>query len=153
MWSGLFLKPAHNKVIKAFRPSIWPGTGNGARICDRGVPADIRADSLSTVRPTPLLNVTLKIDLTCHSNKNSLKQKPHPLIQISIFSHVYSTPALLTPPYLYLASLLHLSKSVSFLPMISSPENLFPTLRMEKQLFWESRSKRYKLGTRSAIAA
>ncbi|GFO45033.1 hypothetical protein PoB_007153800 [Plakobranchus ocellatus] len=34
-------------------PPSGQGAGGGARTCDRGVPADLRADSLATVPATP----------------------------------------------------------------------------------------------------
>ncbi|GFN89541.1 hypothetical protein PoB_001604700 [Plakobranchus ocellatus] len=34
-------------------PPSGQGAGGGARTCDRRVPADLRADSLATVPPTP----------------------------------------------------------------------------------------------------
>ncbi|GFO15991.1 hypothetical protein PoB_004249600 [Plakobranchus ocellatus] len=49
-------------------PPSGQGAGGGARTRDRKVPADLRADSLATVPPTPLcvsvLNVILVINAT-----------------------------------------------------------------------------------------
>ncbi|GFO17990.1 hypothetical protein PoB_004449500 [Plakobranchus ocellatus] len=41
------------RLSQAFRPSVRPGAGGGARTRDRRVPVDLRADSLATVPPTP----------------------------------------------------------------------------------------------------
>ncbi|GFN77942.1 hypothetical protein PoB_000444800 [Plakobranchus ocellatus] len=45
----------HNKVISGFwaLPHASQGAGGGARTRNRRVPADLRADSLATVPPTP----------------------------------------------------------------------------------------------------
>ncbi|GFO28121.1 hypothetical protein PoB_005462600 [Plakobranchus ocellatus] len=50
------MKPVHNKVIwlsGPFRPFVRPGRRRRAQNRDRWVPADLRADSLATVPPSP----------------------------------------------------------------------------------------------------
>ncbi|GFN96135.1 hypothetical protein PoB_002264100 [Plakobranchus ocellatus] len=39
------------------RASVRPGAGGGTRTCNRRVPVDLRADSLSTVSPAPRVRV------------------------------------------------------------------------------------------------
>ncbi|GFN82656.1 hypothetical protein PoB_000916200 [Plakobranchus ocellatus] len=56
-------KAVHNKRSQAFSPPSGWGAGGGARTRDRRIPAELRADSLATVPPTPqenLRNITKK---------------------------------------------------------------------------------------------
>ncbi|GFO14123.1 hypothetical protein PoB_004062800 [Plakobranchus ocellatus] len=56
----LIHNPVHNTLSQAFRPPSSQVAGGGARTRDRRIPADIRADSLATVPPTPPCDVTAK---------------------------------------------------------------------------------------------
>ncbi|GFO33881.1 hypothetical protein PoB_006038600 [Plakobranchus ocellatus] len=48
-----------------FGPPSGQGAGGGARTRDRKVPADLRADLLATVPPTPLLRLSVAIFIYC----------------------------------------------------------------------------------------
>ncbi|GFO25098.1 hypothetical protein PoB_005160300 [Plakobranchus ocellatus] len=54
-WCTFVPVPVHNEGdLRLSGPPSGQGAGSGARTRDRRVPADLRADSLATVPPTPL---------------------------------------------------------------------------------------------------
>ncbi|GFN77341.1 hypothetical protein PoB_000384700 [Plakobranchus ocellatus] len=62
-----FSGPQHGD-LRLSGPTSGQSAGGGAQTCDRGVSADLRADSLSTVPPTPqtywsLISIALTNDI------------------------------------------------------------------------------------------
>ncbi|GFO03161.1 hypothetical protein PoB_002966600 [Plakobranchus ocellatus] len=56
----LYIASPQQGDLRLLSPPSGQSAGSGARTRDRRVPADLRADSLATVPPTPPLNVRVK---------------------------------------------------------------------------------------------